>query len=285
MRNFTLLHLIILQLVLLFIFSGCSDDDPVNPQLKDDPVIPELMDDLYLSKVYADGKLYREITYDEAKRIESIKEYENGQLDGSQLWEYNEKGEVEKKWLTEADGSFQVAYTYAYDGSGNLIKSLVYKNIFEAPTQGTTYEYNDNGKVSSQYYFVPSQPDKIQTYVRYEYDTYGNVTLQENYHVESAGPDVLYYEEFLHYDDSQKTAKIREKIGETLSDLMYLYSSTEVTSYENDGSGDISYAYSIDVDIEYNEQGWPTTSNTTAIQTHPQHKESTVVITYDYIKL
>jgi hypothetical protein len=287
MRNYTPLQLIVLSLILLVLFSRCSnDEDTVEPQPKKDSVnLPQLMDDLHLSKVYADGKLYREITYDETKKIVSITEYENGEIDGSQLWEYDEKGKVAKKWLTQADGSFQVVYTYEYDGSGNLVKSLVYNELFEAPSYGTTYEYNDNGKISSTYHFLPSQPDKIQTYSRYEYDTDGNLTVQKNYNVESAAPDVLYYEEYLHYDDPQKTAKIREKIGKSLYDIMFLYSSTEVTNYVNDGSGDIGYAYSVEVDIEYDAHGWPTTSNATVAQTHPQYKENTMVLTYDYIRL
>ncbi len=67
--------------------------------------------------------------------------------------------------------------------------------------------------------------------------------------------------------------------------MMYLYTSSEVTNYENDGSGDIDYAYSIDVDNEYDPQGWPTKSDAAYIQTHPQHNASAVVITYEYIKL
>jgi hypothetical protein len=285
MRKLTLSQPIVLILILLVLFLGCSKDDDVSPQPQDDPVIPQLMDDLYLSKVYIDGVISREINYDAAQRIESIKEYENGEIDRSQLWEYNEKGKVETKWMTGGDGSFQVAYTYEYDGSGKLIKSLVYKDLFQAPSYGTTYEYDDNGKVSATYQFVPSQPDNIQTYTRNEYDAYGNLAVKKNYNVNPTGPDVLYYEEYLQYDNPQKTIAIREKIGGTLYGMMYLYSSTKVTNYENDGSGDIGYAYSYEVDIEYDPQGWPVKSNTTAIQTHPQHNEGTSVITYEYIEL
>ena len=113
---------------------GCNNDDPVEPQIKEAPVDPpQLTEDLLLWKIYSNGNLYKELNYDDANRIESIKEYENGQLVGSEVWEYNQKGQVEKKWLLDGNGSFQVAYTYEFDNSGKLLKSLVYKELLEHP--------------------------------------------------------------------------------------------------------------------------------------------------------
>lgn len=278
MKNARLSRSIIFTSVLLGLFLSCSKDDAADPE------IPQLADDLYLNAMYVDGKPYMAITYDEAKRIESIIEYEDGELSGKQLFEYNEGGELKTLWLTQADGSFQVAYSYEYEG-GKPVKMLVYSELLEDPTYAYTYEYNNSGQVSSEYHFVPSQPEKIQTYVKYEYDSHGNVTVQKNFNVQPDKPDVLYHEEYLVYNDPQKTAAIREKIGKRLTRKMFLYSSSEVTNYDNDGSGDIDFSYSYEVDIEYDPKGWPMQSDITAHQTHPQYNDDAAVVTYDYVKL
>lgn len=278
MKNPRLSQSIIFTSVLLGLFLSCSKDDAADPE------IPQLADDLYLNAMYVDGKPYMAITYDEAKRIESIIEYEDGELSGKQLFEYNEGGELKTLWLTHPDGSFQVAYSYEYEG-GKPVKMLVYSELLEDPTYAYTYEYNNSGQVSSEYHFVPSQPEKIQTYVKYEYDSHGNLTVKKNFNVQSDKPDVLYYEEHLGYNDPQKTAAIREKIGKRLTGKMFLYSSSEVTNYDNDGSGDIGFSYSYEVDIEYDPQGWPIQSDIAAHQTHPQYNDDTAVVTYDYVKL
>lgn len=265
----------ILILSFLSLFFGCS---------KDDPEVPQLAEDLHLNAIYVDGKPYREINYNADKKIESIIEYDNGELSGSSLYEYNEAGELTTLWRTGPDGEFEVAYAYEYSG-GKLVKRLVYKDLFGEPSYGYTYEYNNDGRLSKEYHFSPSHPEKIQVYVRHEYDSHGNETVQRNYHVGSDTPDVLYYEEYLVYDDPQRTAAIREKIGGRLSEMMFLYSSSKVTNYENDGSEDIDLAYSYEVGIEYDPHGWPIQSSITAVQTHPQYNEDAAVVTYDYIQL
>ena len=120
--------------------------------------------------------------------------------------------------------------------------------------------------------------------MRYEYDVSGNLAAKKNYTVKASGPDVLYYEEYLQYDEPQKTAKIREKIEKPFYEMMYLYSSSTVTNYENDGSGDIGYSYSVAIEIDYNADGWPTKSNVNVTQTHPQHKKTSAVIGYEYLQ-
>lgn len=261
--------------VLLGLVLGCSKSDPDTPQLTED---------LHLKAIYVDGKPYRKFNYDTDKRVESIEEYEDGQLTGSELYEYNENGQLKTRWRLDTNGEFDVAYTYEYSG-GKLIKSLVYPELLEDPTYGSTYEYTSDGKLSMVYFFSASAPEKIQTYTKYDYDTDGNLTTQRNYNIVADKPDVLYYEEHRTYSNPQRTAAIREKIGDRLTDDMFLYSSSQVTNYNNDGSGDINYAYAVEVGIEYDPQGWPVESDVTANHTHPQYNELSSVITYEYVKL
>lgn len=273
MRNFPLFRLILAS-TLLGCLSGCSSDDPD---------VPQLTEDLSLSAVYVDGELYRAITYDEDKRIESVEEYDNGEFTGTQLFEYNDDGDIKTLWRLDANGEFQAAYAYEYEG-GNLKKMLIYEELLEDPTYGASYEHNNSGQLLAVYYFVPSQPEKIQTYNKYEYDTQGNVVAQKNYLIKPDTPDILYFEQYYDYADPQRTATVREKLGKRPFDMMYLHTSSEVTNYNNDGSGDIQYAYSYEVDTEFNAQGWPVEATLSAHYTHPQYNESAATIAYEYIE-
>src|SRR5690606_14238561 len=197
MRNFPLFRLILAS-TLLGCLSGCSSDDPD---------VPQLTEDLSLSAVYVDGELYRAITYDEDKRIESVEEYDNGEFTGTQLFEYNDDDDIKTLWRLDANGELQAAYAYEYEG-GNLKKMLIYEELLEDPTYGASYEHNNSGQLLAVYYFVPSQPEKIQTYNKY----------------------------------------------------------------------DIQYAYSYEVDTEFNAQGWPVEATLSAHYTHPQYNESAATI-------
>lgn len=266
-------------LCILLIFTGCSKDDPAAPQKE-----VQIPNNLRLSKVYVDGKLYREISYDQAGRIAGIGEYDNGDFDGSQTWKYNEEGQVSQRWLADAEGSFQVLWTYEYNENGAPRQWLVYKNLFDDPTYGAAYEYDTQGRLSARHFYFPAHPDEISSYIRYTYDDAGNLLSSKGYNVQDDAQVYLYLDWSYQYKNPVQIAAVREAIGKELAENhMYLYSLSKYNNYGSDGS--IEAAYTATVDIVFNANGLPTSSALSSKITHPQADETTTMLTYEYIEL
>lgn len=271
--------LILLATVLSVSFLGCSKDTVTSPP----PEPPQ--EDLYLSKVYMDGVLAKEIEYDESKRIRLIQEYVNGQADDFEHWEYNEAGQVYQRWFANADNTLRVVWVYEHDTNGKISKSLVYPNLFGAPTSQTTYEYDIQGRVSTRYsYNTPSDLDKITSYIKYEYDGDGNPTIVKGYRVGQDVPDELYVDMRYEYDDPALAAKSREWIGDLMSEyVVFLFSSRTYTNYAPDGS--IIAANTVSFDTEFNAAGLPARSTMNYNSIHPPSGSGTAEVTYEYTTL
>ena len=262
----------------LFLLPGCGKEDPVTPQ---EFKIP---DNLRLSTVYLDGKLYRKINYDKAGRVESIKEYDNGEFGRLQAWEYNEEGQVSQRWFSDAGGVFQVVWAYEYNQNGTPRQWLVYKDIFDDPTYGASYEYDAQGKLSARHYYSPSDPGKTLSYIHYGHDGNSNLASKRGYIIQQDASVYPYLEQDYHYDNPEQVAAIRKVIGDYLAETcMFLYSAMEHTNLNSDGS--ITAAYTETVNIEFNDNGLPASATVNNLRTHPQAQEKTLVCTYEYSEL
>ncbi|GAB3019355.1 hypothetical protein GCM10027051_25550 [Niabella terrae] len=277
MKNRHAIPLILYAGLMILLDSGCSKNASVNSNNK---ALPE---NKLLSKVFVNQKLTSEIQYSEAKIIKSINQYEEGQFEGSETWEYDSDGMLSQKWFVDANGDFQVVWAYEYSDDGKLSRWLVYKNLFDDPTYGSSFEYDAEGRLAARYYYSPDEPDKIHSYITQDYDSYGNLLAIKGYMIQEDASVYQYLEQNFQYQEPKRIASIRKALGDYLSmNLMQLNSSTTYHNY--DANGALISAYKTKTKLEFSDDGLPATSNIEVEQIVPQAPTKTATVSYEYIE-
>lgn len=146
---------------------------------------------LYLREVSSsDDKETKLYTYNKFGKIDTLFHVDDGmKLDRYLIYKYDEDGKcIECTYLPFNYETFQYdtpshIVKYEYEGD-NMVKRIVHKGG-DIVSGMTTYHYNSNNLVDSVSQIVPatvgSDVMKMQSYIKYYYDTNGRITSDETY--------------------------------------------------------------------------------------------------------
>lgn len=186
-----------------------------------------------------------ENTYDKNGNCIKSEASMNGELSQILESEYNDRGNVIKTTIKQADGTVvnEAEFSYEYDSNGNIIKHTAKRTIADVVTEDTmTYVYNEKNlliKVQHDGYYeefvydendfkikVTSIADGASGYVilSYEYvnDDKGNV-IKETMN-DGINLIVTEYE----YDDKGNQTKVTQTSGSAINVMEYEYSGLRI---------------------------------------------------------
>ena len=130
-------------------------------------------------KVYEEGRLSREVEYDEAgNEVKYISYREDGSIYRWYEYLYDEAGYETKFVYYNGDGSIYIWSEYEYDKKGNQTKVISY-NEDDSIYAWSEYEYDEKGnQIKSTNY---NGDGSIYDWSEYEYDEIGNITKEMRY--------------------------------------------------------------------------------------------------------
>ncbi|MEQ8880159.1 MAG: hypothetical protein RLQ12_11025 [Cyclobacteriaceae bacterium] len=144
----------------------------------------------------------------------------------SKMYEYDEKGQVEKiHWEKRTPGTSRGTQTLSYDEQGKLMRITDYENIYEV------FTYENDRLVKSE----NIKNDVVKSYHLYDYDEAGNLGGMASFYLQPGGDylkSLVFI--FLNYEDGNIYKKLAYSVTETNGEEEFTLLSTETFSSYHD---------------------------------------------------
>ncbi|WP_257666399.1 hypothetical protein [Parapedobacter tibetensis] len=281
-----LVHFFYLMAWVIFIPGACKRDHNPSPAPEKETV---------LSKIYKNGVLYMEYSYDaNMKAINRINTYKSdGQLQNAVEFAYDSNGLLGSYTNYDDSGEPTTKMLFTKDENGHFqegeLVSLSGANTGQVVNRHK-YSYNADGLINREAWLSLSTGAEKSAR---EYTYYPNGNLKAYHYYEKLQPmAMLSHKAEFSPAGSPLPETIAKHKGYPINFLIYEFVAEKIhyTIYDNSGSGDdTEYAYHF-TDREYNEQGFVISQNNTLFDPPPPPSEILTIgvkttYRYEYIEL